>query len=106
MAIVKYDPSKSWFSWPTWDDFSDNFQRGLKVRETDKDILVEAVVAGIPSDKVEVNIEDGVLTIKAQNQEEAKDESSYYSYYYTTALSGGQWDSATAEVENGVVVVK
>lgn len=55
----------------------------------------------VPSNSVEADIEDGVLTIKA----EAKTESSSYSYYYTAALSGGQWDKADAQVKDGVVSV-
>jgi HSP20 family molecular chaperone IbpA len=106
MAIVKFDPAKSWFSFPSWNDFDDTFQRGLKVRETDKDILIEAVVAGIPSENIEINIEDGILTIKAEKKDEKKEQSSFYSYYYTTALSGGEWDKAVADIENGVVIVR
>lgn len=110
--IVRRDPFRSLFSFPRWmDDFDDmSAQRGLKVHETDKDIVVEAVVAGIPAGDVEVHIDDGVLTIKAEKSEESKKKGSYsastYQYYYTCALSGGQWDKADAEVEDGVMVVR
>lgn len=109
--LVRRDPFRSLFTLPRWiDDFDDlGSSRGLKIRETDDSIIAEAVVAGIPAKDVEVHIEDGVLTIKAETktEEEKKDEyrSSSYSYYYTTALSGGQWDKSDAEIENGVVVV-
>ena len=70
---------------------------------------MEAVVAGIPSKNVDVDIEDGVLTIKAEESKEEKDKNSYrsssYQYYYTCALSGGQWNKAKAEVEHGVLKV-
>lgn len=100
--LVRRDPFRNLF--PRWIDEFEDFtpsQRGLKVRETDKDIIAEAVVAGVPSKDVEVHIEDGVLTIKA----EVSSDTSSYSYYYTAALSGGQWDKADAEVEHGVVTV-
>ncbi len=109
--IVKRDPLRSIFALPRWlEDFDDSpSQRGLKLHEDDKNIYVEAVVAGIPSDQVDVEIEDGVLTIKAENktEEKSKDEykSSSYRYYYTCALSGGKWEKADAEVKNGVVTV-
>ena len=107
--LVKRDPFKSLFAWPKWDDFDDYFpsQRGLKIYETEKDIKVEAVVAGVPASDVEVHIEDGVLTIKAEKTEEEKKRGEYkaasYQYYYTAALSGGQWDKAKAEIEDGVL---
>jgi HSP20 family protein len=80
-------------------------RRGLRVRETEKDIVVEAVVAGVPENDVEVHIEDGVLTIKAERKVEGEGSYQAYSYYYTTALSGGQWDKAEAEVEHGVITI-
>lgn len=108
---LRPDPFRSLFAVPSWfDDYDDMTRnRGLKVRETDSDIIAEAVVAGVKADDVEVHIEDGVLTVKAQAKKEEKEEdmqsrSSYY-YYYTAALSGGQWDKAQADIENGVVTV-
>jgi HSP20 family protein len=108
--IVKRDPFRSLFVWPRWmEDFDESSQRGLKLREDDKNIYVEAVVAGVPSDQVDVEIEDGVVTIKAENKEEEKKKGEYksssYRYYYTCALSGGKWDKANAEVKHGVVIV-
>jgi HSP20 family protein len=106
--IVKADPFRSLFTFPRWDDFDFSpAQRGLRIHEDDKNIVAEAVVAGVPAKDVEVNIEDGVLTIKAEKSEEKKGKNEYsssaYQYYYTAALSGGQWDKAEAEVEDGVL---
>lgn len=108
MSLIRYIPR-------LLDDNDEDFwpnvsQRGLKVYEDDKNnIKVEAVVAGIPSDAVEVNIEDGVLTIKAENKVEEKDKNEYrsssYQYYYTTALSGGDWQKAEADVKHGILTV-
>lgn len=107
-SIVKHDPFL--FTLPRWfEDFDAEFQRGLKIRESDRDIFVEAVVAGVPAKDVEINVEDGVLTIKAESSEEEKMKGEYSfsssRYYYTTALSGGDWEKATAETKNGVVKV-
>jgi HSP20 family protein len=98
-------------NWPhdLADYYNVNSARGLKIHETEKDIVVEAVVAGVPADNVDVNIEDGVLTIKAEAKEEKKEEGEEsilrYSYYYTTALSGGKWNKASAEIEHGIVKI-
>jgi HSP20 family protein len=115
MAITKWEPFalRPFFRahrWPRWfEDWDWSEQKGLKIRETKENIVAEAVVAGVPAKEVEVNIEDGVLTIKAEREEEKKEKkvSRYqaYQYYYTAALSGGQWDKAKAEIEDGVVTV-
>ena len=111
VKLVRYDPLRSLWGFPRWmDEFEEkSYQRGLKIHETDKNIIAEAVVAGVPSSDVEVHIEDGVLTIKAEKVEEEKGKTEYkassYQYYYTCALSGGAWDKAEAEVEDGVVKV-
>ncbi len=107
MAITRWDP---FLRFPRiFEDLEEPFQKGLKIRETDSDIIAEAVVAGVPAKDVEVNIEDGVLTIKAKASEKTKKENeeryAQYDYYYSAALSGGQWDKAEAEIENGVVYI-
>lgn len=110
--IAKYDPFHSLFSLPRMFEDLDDFatHRGLKVRETENEIIAEAVVAGVPGKNVDVDIENGVLTIKGDAHDEDKKEGEYksssYQYYYTVALSGGQWDKADAEVKHGVVTVK
>ena len=109
--VIRRDPFRSLFAWPKWgEDFDDiSFQKGLKIHETDKNIVAEAVVAGVPAEDVEVEIEDGVLIIRAETEEEEKKKGEYhassYKYYYTCALSGGAWDKATADVKHGVVTV-
>ena len=110
--LIKRDPLRGLFAWPRWlDEFDDTSytQRGLKIYETDKDIVAEAVVAGVPANDIEVHIDDGVLTIKASKVEEEKKTDEYrassYQYYYTAALTGGQWDKASAVVEDGVITV-
>lgn len=108
MQLVRFDPFKSLLD----DSFMNmpSLQKGLKIHETDKAIVVEAVVAGVPKKDVEVEIEDGVLTIKAEVKEETETKNEYrkssYQYYYTTALSGGQWDKAEADVVDGIVKVE
>lgn len=108
--LVKFGP-RGLFGWPRWMDDFDNlaFQKGLKVHEDAKNIYVEAVVAGVPTKDVDVDIEDGVVTIKAEKKIEEKVKGEYssamYSYYYTCALSSGQWDKTKAEVEDGILTL-
>lgn len=111
-GIIKRDPFYSLFSYPRWmDEFDESSasQRGLKIHETNEDIVAEAVVAGVSADDVSVEIDNGVITIKAEASKENKTKNEYmsssYQYYYTCALSGGEWDKATADVKNGVVVI-
>jgi HSP20 family protein len=111
-TIIRRDPFFGHlFGWPRWIDEFDRprMHQNLNIRETGKDIIAEAVVAGVPAKDIEVHIEDGVLTIKAEKKEEEKKKGEYraaaYQYYYTAALSGGQWDKAKAEIEDGVVTV-
>ena len=109
--LIKRDPFQNLISWPHWFDEIDELssQKGLRVYENDKDIIAEAVVAGIPAKDIEIHIEDGILKIKAEKSEEKKSKDEYKSssrqYYYTCALSGGQWDKADAEVEDGIVKI-
>ena len=106
MQLVRFDPFKSLLDDDNWPTVRQN---GLKIHETETDIIAQAVVAGIPAENVEANIVDGVLTIKAEVKEEdkTKDElkSSSYQYYYTAALSGGDWQKAEAEVKHGILTV-
>ncbi len=109
--LVRRDPFRNLFAWPSWMD-EDSFptlssQRGLKIHDDEKNIYVEAVVAGVPNENVDIEIDDGVLTIKAEEKQEEKGKEEYksssYQYYYTCALSGGQWDRAEADIKHGVV---
>lgn len=106
MQLIRFDPFKSLVDEDSWNS---SRQNGLKIYETDSSIIAQAVVAGIPSENVEANIEDGVLTIKAEMKNEDKTENEYksssYQYYYTAALSGGDWQKAEAEVKHGVLTV-
>ena len=113
--LIRRDPFASLFAWPRGlDEFDETFptvttQRGLRIHEDNKNIYLEAVVAGVPADDVELNIEDGVVTIRAEKKLEEKKKGEYkastYNYYYTCALSGGKWDKAKAEVDQGVLEI-
>ncbi len=50
----------------------------LDVRRTGDDVLVKASLPGVQKDKVDVTIEDGVLTIRAELSEEGEREDTGY----------------------------
>jgi HSP20 family protein len=115
MQIVRYNPFFPVYdeddAWPQF-KVNDN----LDVYETDNEIVVKAAVPGIPSDKVDVTFEDGVLriTAKSEETEEEKEKkkvvyrqqrSSYFDYT-TTLPRAVDGDKIEAEVVNGVVTIK
>lgn len=102
-------------NWPfsaDWSDLSNG--RGLDIYETEKAVVVEAAVPGIPEEKVEVTIEGNVLSICAQH-EESEDEKSKKKMYKSTRQTSFNYSTslprmvdssmAEAEVENGVLKV-
>lgn len=111
MAIVRWDPFlQPFFRWPRWLEESEwPEQKGLKIYEAGDKIVAEAVVAGVPAKDVVATVENGVLTIKAEAEEKEEKKAvkrfRAYKYYYTAALSGGDWTKAKAEIEDGVVTV-
>jgi len=123
MAIIKFNPFTPWLNDRFFSTFDDEegwpmakVTEGLDVYETDRDVIVKAAVPGIPADKVDVTFEDGVLRIKAEIQEteeEKKQKKVIYrqqkmsSFDYTTTLPRAvDGESISAEVNDGVVIVK
>lgn len=123
MAIIKWRdpfalfPRWTW-RWPTlWEEeeWWPEEREGLTVYETDDEVVVKAIVAGVPADKVDVSIEGGTLTIKAEyeeTEEEKKKKKVVYRqarkarYLYTTSMPCPvKADKAEAVVEDGVVTV-
>lgn len=115
MAIVRYDPFaqvSSLLRWPSLfdEDFTGSNQ-SLDVYETDKNVVVKAVIAGIDPKKVKVTFHKGVLTITGEEEAEDKNKKyyqrSYQNYYYKVAVPG-EIDSSkepTAEFKNGMIEV-
>lgn len=118
MSIIRWDPilPRGFARWPSVldEDWSTD-QEGLTVFETDNDVVVKAQVAGVPADKVDVSVEGGTVTIKAEykeTEEEKKQKKVVYRqarearYLYTASLpSPVKAQAARADVKNGVVTV-
>lgn len=120
MAIIRWDPFDIF---PRWyrrfpklleEDWFEE-QEGLTVYETDDEVVVEANMAGVPAEKVDVSIEGGVITIKGEHketEEEKKRKKVVYRqarearYLYTANIPCPvKADKASAEMENGVLTV-
>lgn len=117
MAIIRWDPMSSLLRWPNiWEDEDWDVaspQGGnLDVYETKDEVVVQANVAGIDPEKVEITFEKGVLTLTARDEAEEKEGKKYYkkatrSYAYRVAVPGNIDLSAEpeAKVNHGIVTV-
>jgi|APSaa5957512622_1039677.scaffolds.fasta_scaffold26446_2 HSP20 family protein len=120
MTLVKWSPiTPQLFSqWPSFfedEDWSMDSHQGLSVYETDNNVIVEANVAGVPEDNIDVSVEGGTVTIKAEYQEtdETKKRKKVVykqaresKYIYTTSVPCPiKAEQAQAEVENGVLTL-
>ncbi len=115
MAIVRWEPMRRWpqvFD-EDW-DLPEEMCRGLNVYETKDEVVVEAAVPGVPADKIEVEVEDDLISIYGEVEEEEKEEKkkTYYRKmekrsfdYVTTAPRPIKGDKASAEVKDGMVTV-
>lgn len=114
MAIVRWDPFQM-MRWPNiWEDedLLPAHDTNLDIYETENEVVVRANVAGIPEDKVDITFEKGVLWIRAEEAQEAKEGRKYFrkatrSYSYKVAVPGNidLKSDPEAVVKHGVVEV-
>lgn len=104
MAIIRWNPFRP------FEELDKFFERGFlplkeegffdpacDVYETDKDMVVEANLPGVKPEKIDVNCEDNVLTIKGSS--EKKIEVKKRNYYRKEISSGSFSRSITLPVE-------
>jgi len=83
----------------------------LELSETDKAVTVSAELPGLSEKDVQVEIANGVLSIRGEKKAERTDDSKYLSERYYGSferripLEGLQEDKAEAEFKNGVLTV-
>lgn len=119
MAIVKWEPLLSrWWPRIPWEFEEEEWwqpEEGLSVYETDDALVVEANVPGVKPEEVEISIEGGVITIKAEHketkEEKAKKKVIYQravqaKYLYTANIPCPvEPDKAEAILEDGVLKI-
>ncbi|MFH1880886.1 MAG: Hsp20/alpha crystallin family protein [Bacillota bacterium] len=85
----------------------------VDVREDDNAYQLEAELPGVPKDKINISIEDNMLTVSADLNEEKKEESKGYVYSERRSghversfnLEGINADAITADYKHGVLLV-
>jgi HSP20 family protein len=88
------------FAWPR-----------LELGETDKEVTVSAELPGLSEKDVQVEIANGVLSIRGEKKAERSDDSKFVSERYygsferQIALDGVEEDKAKADFKNGVLTV-
>jgi HSP20 family protein len=88
------------FAWPR-----------VELSETDKAVTVSAELPGLSEKDVQVEIANGVLSIRGEKKAERSDESKFVSELYygsferQISLEGVEEDKAQADFKNGVLTV-
>lgn len=123
MAIIRWDPFKEfdrffgedWGLVPMWKGGSQFRSPALDIYQTDKDVVAELEVpAGIDPEKIEILVEDGMLTVRGKSEEEHEEKDKHYhrreihrgeferSVMLPTAVKGGEADAA---YEKGILKI-
>ncbi len=120
MSIIRWNPAYNMLSrWPNiWDDedlspMMPSVGNNLDVYETADEVVIKANVAGIPTEKVDITFEKGVLWIQARKEEEQEDPKkkhysrSSWSYSYKVAVPGEIDHSKEPEavVDKGIITI-
>jgi HSP20 family protein len=119
MNLIRWRPHQSLLdSWPEFweDDFltDSNQRQNLNIYQKDNEVVVEANVAGVSADQIDLTFEKGVLWIKAEaeTEKDQKDKKHYsktsWSYSYKVAVPGqiDQQNEPKAELSKGILKIK
>ena len=121
MALIKWTPFPFTDSFEEmdkmmeWPSVTHSFTPAIDVYEDRGDVVVEAPLAGIDPDKVEIAIENGVLTIKGEIEKKSEvEDKNYYrkeirsgSFYRTVSLPAKvDGDQAEATYDKGILIVR
>jgi HSP20 family protein len=120
MAVIRWNPwnissilEDDW-TLPTIPGLS-RLGQGLNIYETEDALIAEAALPGIPEDKIDITVEDGIVRItgSVDQTQEVKDQRRYFmssmasSYNYSFRLPEGIIADVepNAEVDNGVLTL-
>ncbi len=117
MSLIKWSPMPEPFN--DWDKLFEGWPAGtaapaVDVWEDENNVYVEAPLPGIDAEKVDISIENDVLTLGGENKKKSEiDEKDYYrkevrygSFHRAVALpSAVKGDKAKADYEDGVLKV-
>ncbi len=122
MALIKWTPypfiepfdemEKMFDNWPT---INQSFTPAIDVYQDKDHVFVEAPLSGIDPEKVDISIENNVLTIKGENEKKSEvEDKDYYrkevrygSFYRSVQLpTRVDGDQAQASYESGVLTIK
>lgn len=121
MALIRWNPwrlssllDEDW-DFPTLPGIS-RLGQGLNLYETEDAVVAEAALPGIPEDKIDVTVDDGVVRISAIQEDKQEDNTSqrYFmrsisnSYNYAFRIPEGlvQNREPQCELEDGVLKMK
>ncbi len=114
-------PLVPWFNFPSvFEDFDLDIRpsdSGLNMWEDDEKnkIMVRAALPGMNEDDIDVQVKDGLLTIRANKEDRTDKEvegkkvhswSMKSSYYYSTVLPGSASNEVDANLEDGVLTLE
>lgn len=120
MAIIKWSP---FWEMDEFDRFFDNFPTftpstafvpSIDVYQTKDEVIVETPLAGIDPDKVNISIENDILTIEGKTEKKSEiEEKSYYrkevrygAFHRVVALPAAvKGDEAKAAYEKGILKI-
>jgi len=123
MAIIKWSPFWSDFEEmekmfsglsPAMNDMGAGFIPAVDVYEDKDNVIVEAQLAGIDPEKVDISIENGVLSIKGESEKKREvEDKNYYrkeirrgSFFRSVPLpTHVEGDKASAVAEDGVLKI-
>ncbi len=113
MNIIRWQPFMDMDRW--FDDAPGmHFAPAVDVFQTDDAVIVKTPLAGIDPDKVNISIENDVLTVEGTTEQKSEvDEKDYYrkeirtgSFHRSVALpTAVNGDQAKAEFENGMLTI-
>lgn len=121
MALIKWTPfpfvdsfeeMEKMMEWPT---VGHAFTPAMDVYEDKDDVVVETPLAGIDPEKVDISIENGVLTVKGESEKKSEvEDKNYYrkeirsgSFYRAVSLpTKVDGDKAEATYDKGVLTIR